>query len=76
MRVKLFEFSLHEVPRGETLAEHAEVQLNNFLKEHPNIEILYTHMNSVVIPAEDGGGMFRESPAATVIVLGLFYRER
>ena len=76
MKLKLFEVSLAELPRGETLSAYAESQVNDFLTKNPNIEIVHTHLSNVVIPAEEGGGVFRESPAAIVVMIGIFYRER
>jgi len=74
LRVKFFEVSLSSLPRGVTLTEQLDKMVNGFLAERANAEIVRTHMNSVVMPPEDGGGMYKESPASVVVILALFYR--
>jgi len=74
MKVKFFDVAMHELPRGTTLAEHLTELVNRYLAEHPTIEVLQTHMNTAVLPPEEGGGVFRDSPASVVVVLALFYR--
>jgi hypothetical protein len=74
LRVKFFEVSMTELPRGVTLTEQLDKLVNEFLAEKAHAEIVRTHMNSVSMPAEDGGGMYRETPASVVVILALFYR--
>ncbi len=74
LQLKLFEFSVQELPRGEALAEYAQGQVNHFLKEHPDIEVVQTHVNTTVIPPEEGGGVFKDAPSSVVIVVAIFYR--
>lgn len=75
MKVKVIEVALHELPRGVTLSEYVEGQLNEFLTRMPNIQIAYTHMNTAVIPPEEGGGQYRDAPASIVVLFSIFYRE-
>ena len=74
MKVKFFDVAMHELPRGSTLSEHLTELANQYLAEHSSIEVLRTHLNTVVLPPEEGGGVFRDSPASIVVVLALFYR--
>lgn len=75
LKVKFFDVSLAELARGVTLSQQLEGMVNNFLAERKPAEIVRTHMNSVVIPPEDGGGVFKEAPASVVVILALFYRD-
>ena len=74
MKVKFFDIGMHELPRGTTLSEHLGEIVNRFLAQNPNVEIVATHMNTAVLPPEEGGGVFRDSPTSVVVVLALFYR--
>ena len=75
MKVKIIEVSLHELPRGTTLAEFLEGQVNDFLAKKAGVKIVYTHMNTVVLPPEEGGGQFRDAPASIVVLISIFYTD-
>src|SRR5262249_34444547 len=74
VKVKFFAVAMHERPRGSPLSEHLTELVNRYLAEHPSIEVVQTHVNTAVLPPEEGGGVFRDSPASIVVVLALFYR--
>jgi hypothetical protein len=75
LKVKMIEAGLQDLPRGMTIAQYVEVQVNEFLAGKPGIEIVRTHMNTVVIPPEEGGGQFREMPAVVVVLVAIYYKE-
>jgi hypothetical protein len=75
MKVKIIEVSLHELPRGTTLSEFLEGQVNDFLAKKAGVKIVYTHMNTVVLPPEEGGGQFRDAPASIVVLISIFYTD-
>ena len=52
MNVKIFDVVLHNGPAGKSPATHLEEQINNFLKHYPNLQIVATHMNRLVVPSE------------------------
>ena len=74
LQVKFFDVSMADLPRGVTLSEYLEAAVNVFLTSKPGIDVVRTHVSSVVMPPEDGGGNYRESPASIVVILALFYR--
>ena len=74
LQVKFFDVNMADLPRGMTLTDQLDREVNAFLAEQPRAEIVHTHMNSVVMPPEHGGGMYKESPASVVVILSLFYR--
>ena len=51
MNVKIFDMVLQNVPPGKSPATHLEDQINGFLKKHPNLQVIATHMNTLVVPA-------------------------
>lgn len=75
LKAKFFDVNVAELQRGTTLAEHLDQLVNGFLAERGHVEIVHSHMNSVVMPPEDGGGQYLESPACVVVILALYYRE-
>lgn len=52
MKVKIFDVVLHNVPAGKSPATLLEEQINNFLKHYPNLQVVATHMNTLVVPSE------------------------
>lgn len=75
MKVKIIEVGLHELPRGTTLSEFLEGRVNEFLAKKAGVKIVYTHMNTVVLPPEEGGGQFRDAPASIVALISIFYTD-
>jgi hypothetical protein len=72
MKAKVFEVILHKLPSGESPASALEEQLNNFLTEHPNLQAVATHMNTVVAPAEPNA-MPSSDESTIIIFCTLFY---
>jgi len=52
MKAKIFEVVLHKLPSGKSPATAMEEQLNQFLAQHPDLELVTTHMSTLVSPAE------------------------
>ena len=52
MTAKVFEVILHKLPSGKSPASAPEEHLNEFLGKHPNLQVVATHMSTVVAPAE------------------------
>jgi hypothetical protein len=75
LKVKIIEAGLQDLPRGTTIGDYVELQVNEFLGKKPAAEIVQTHMNTVVIPPEEGGGQFREMPAVVVVLVAIYYKE-
>lgn len=74
MKAKIFDVVLHNIPAGKSPATHLEEQLNNFLKQHPNLQIQATHMNTLVVPAGRGPTEGSETTPSSVIIFStLFY---
>jgi hypothetical protein len=75
MKVKIFDVVLHDVPAGKSPATLLEEQINHFLKHNPNLQIMATHMNTLVLPA--GPPSLPDSPAkhpSVIIFSTLFYQ--
>ena len=74
MKAKVFDVILHKLPTGKSPSVHLEEQLNNFLKQHPNIKLLGTHMNTLIVPPERSAMQGSEAAEASVIIFStLFY---
>jgi hypothetical protein len=74
MKAKIFDVVLHNVPAGKSPATHLEDQINNFLKQHPNLQIQATHMNTLVVPPEPSSAQGPENrPSSVIIFSTLFY---
>jgi hypothetical protein len=75
MKAKIFDVVLHNVPAGKSPATHLEEQINSFLKHYPNLQVVATHMNTLVVPADPenppGSGA---KPPSTIIFATLFYQ--
>jgi len=75
MKVKIFAVVLHNVPAGKSPATHLEEQINNFLKHYPNLQIVATHMNTLVVPSESARQPGSEATQPSVILFTtLFYQ--
>jgi len=75
MKVKIFDVVLHNVPAGKSPATHLEEQINNFLKHYPNLQIVATHMNTLVVPSEAATQPASEPTRSSVILFTtLFYQ--
>lgn len=75
MKVKIFDVVLHNVPAGESPATHLEGQINSFLKHYPNLQVVATHMNTLVVPPAPAGQPGAEPNRPSVILFTtLFYQ--
>ena len=72
MKVKIFEVVLHKLPSGKSPATALEEQLNIFLAEHPDLELVTTHMSTLVTPA-DPNAMPSTDESSIIIFCTLFY---
>jgi len=76
MKAKVFDVASHRLTTYETPPEVLEKKLNEFLAEHPGLQVHSTQLNSVVLPPIEGA--MTNSDAATpsiVILMTLFYSE-
>jgi len=67
MKAKVFEVMLHKLPSGRSPASELEDQLNAFLAQGPGLQVVATHMNTVVAPAEPNA--MPSSEESTIIIL-------
>ena len=74
MKVKIFEVALHKLPSGKSPATAMEEQLNQFLAQHPDLELVTTHMSTLVSPAEPNA-MPRTEESSIIIFCTLFYND-
>lgn len=75
MKVKIFDMVLENVLPGKSPATHLEDQINAFLKTHPNLEVIATHMNTLVVPAAQASPLGSEPNQPSVIIFTtLFFR--
>lgn len=75
MKVKIFDMVLENVLPGKSPATHLEDQINAFLKTHPNLEVIATHMNTLVVPAARASPLAPEPNQPSVIIFTtLFFR--
>jgi len=72
MKVKIFEVMLHKLPSGKSPATALEEQLNEFLEQHPECQLVSSHINTVVAPAEPNA-MPRSDESTIIIFCTLFY---
>ena len=75
MKAKIFEVVLHKLPSGKSPATAMEEQLNQFLAQHPDLELVTTHMSTLVSPAEPNA-MPRTEESSIIIFCTLFYTDR
>ena len=75
MKIKIFDVVLDSVPAGKSPATHLEEQINGFLKHYPNLQIIATHMNTLVVPSQPAGQPGSEATRPSVILFTtLFYQ--
>jgi hypothetical protein len=74
MKAKIFEVVLHKLPSGKSPATAMEEQLNQFLAQNPNLELVTTHMSTLVSPAEPNA-MPRTEESSIIIFCTLFYND-
>jgi hypothetical protein len=72
MKARVFEVILHKLPSGKSPASALEAQLNDFLAEFPGLQVVATHMNTIVAPAEPNA-MPSSSESSIIIFCTLFY---
>jgi hypothetical protein len=74
MRAKIFDVVLHNVPAGKSPATHLEEQINNFLKHYPNLQVVATHMNTLVVPPDPALQGAEAKQPSVIIFATLFYQ--
>ena len=74
LKVKIFEVVLHKLPSGKSPATAREEQINSFLGQHPDLQLVATHISTVVSPAEPNAMPVVEE-SAIIIFCTLFYTE-
>ncbi len=74
MKVKVFEVVLHKLPSGKSPASALEEQLNGFLGQRQDIQVVATHMNTIVAPAEPNA-MPASEESSVIIFCTVFYTE-
>ena len=74
MKAKIFEVVLHKLPSGKSPATAMEEQLNHFLAQHPDLELVTTHMSTLVSPAEPNA-MPSTAESSIIIFCTLFYND-
>ncbi|MEY4917028.1 MAG: hypothetical protein RL616_941 [Verrucomicrobiota bacterium] len=74
MKVKVFEVVLHKLPSGKSPASALEEQLNGFLEQRQDIQVIATHMNTIVAPAEPNA-MPASEESSVIIFCTVFYTE-
>ena len=72
MKAKVFEVMLHKLPSGKSPASALEEQLNIFLAQSPIVQVVATHMNTVVAPAEPNA-MPSSEESTIIIFCTVFY---
>ncbi len=72
MKAKIFEVMLHKLPSGKSPATAMEEQINEFLSQHPDLQLVSTHMSTLVTPAEPNA-MPRTEESSIIIFCTLFY---
>jgi len=74
MKAKIFEVVLHKLPSGKSPATALEEQINEFIAQHPNLQLVTTHMSTLVTPAEPNA-MPRTEESSIIIFCTLFYND-
>ena len=74
MKAKIFEVVLHKLPSGKSPATALEEQLNQFLEQQPDLQLMATHMSTLVTPAEPNA-MPRTEESSIIIFCTLFYKD-
>jgi len=73
VKAKVFEVILHKLPSGQSPASELEEQLNDFLAQSPDIQVVATHMNTIVAPAEPNA-MPSSEESSIIIFCTVFYK--
>ncbi len=73
MKAKIFEVVLHKLPSGKSPASALEEQLNGFLGQRQDIQVVATHMNTIVAPAEPNA-MPASEESSVIIFCTVFYK--
>ena len=74
MKAKIFEVVLHRLPSGKSPATALEEQINGFLVQHPDLQLVATHMSTLVSPAEPNA-MPKTEESSIIIFCTLFYTD-
>jgi hypothetical protein len=74
MKAKVFEVILHKLPSGKSPATALEEQINEFLSKYPDLQLVSTHMSTLVTPAEPNA-MPRTEESSIIIFCTLFYND-
>ena len=74
MKAKIFEVVLHKLPAGGSPAAALEKQLNDFLAQHADLQLVTTHMSTLVVPPEPNAKPWSEE-SSTVFFCTLFYTD-
>jgi len=74
MKAKIFEITLRKLPSGKSPATALEEQINEFLGQHPDLQLAATHMSTLVTPAEPNA-MPRTEESSIIIFCTLFYND-
>ena len=75
MKVKIFDVVLDNVPAGKSPATHLEDQMNAFLKHYPNLQVVATHMNTLIVPPDPASLQASGANQPSVIIFAtLFYQ--
>jgi hypothetical protein len=74
MKARVFEVMLHKLPSGRSPASELEDQLNAFLAQSPDLQVVATHMNTIVAPAEPNA-MPSSEESTIIIFCTLFYTD-
>ena len=74
MKAKIFEVVLHKLPSGKSPATALEEQINQFLGQYPDLQLVSTHMSTLVTPAEPNA-MPKSEESSIIIFCTLFYTD-
>jgi hypothetical protein len=72
MKAKIFEVILHKLPSGKSPATALEEQINEFLSQNPDLQLVSTQLSTLVTPAEPNA-MPRTEESSIIIFCTLFY---
>ena len=72
MKAKIFEVILHKLPSDKSPATALEELLNQFLAQYPDLQLVSSHMSTLVTPAEPNA-MPQTVESSIVIFCTLFY---
>ena len=75
MKAKIFEVALHKLSSDKSPAAALEEQINEFLEKHPTLQLMFTHISTLVFPAEPNA-MPRTDESSIIIFCTLFYIDR